>query len=72
MHVLKKDERLIKKFYDMLKQRGQKQFEIIINSQSYDVCIDDKFLNNIENMVIKFIENETKDEFNRFVYSKTN
>lgn len=72
IHTLKIDKDLIIKFFDILKQRKQKQFEIMINNKLYDVCIDVKFLNNIENMVIKFIENKTENEFNKFVYSKIN
>ena len=71
LHNFKNDKNLYKNLYNSLKNR-KKEFEILINNQLYDVCISDQLFNDIENIIIKFIENKTEDDFNKFIYEKIN
>ena len=43
----------------------------MINKKKYKVCIDEVVFKSIENLVIKYIQNQTNDEFKKFVYGKT-
>ena len=65
------DKNFSKSLYNSLKNR-KKEFEILINNQLYDVCISNQIFNDIENIIIKFIENKTEDDFNKFIYEKIN
>ena len=69
LHKFDNDKIFLNSLYKSLKSR-KKEFEILINNQSYDVCIDDKLFNKIESIIIKFIENKTNDDFNKFIYDK--
>lgn len=71
LHNFKNDQNFSKNLYSSLKNR-KKEFEILINNQLYDVCISDQLFNDIENIIIKFIENKTEDNFNKFIYEKIN
>ena len=71
LHNFKNDQNFSKNLYSSLKNR-KKEFEILINNQLYDVCISDQLFNNIDNIIIKFIENKTEDNFNKFIYEKIN
>ena len=35
---------------------------------THEVCIDSQMLNKIENVIITFIENKIKEDFDKFVY----
>jgi len=69
LHKFDNDKIFLNSLYNSLKSR-KKEFEILINNQSFDVCIDDKLFNKIESIIIKFIENKTNDDFNKFIYDK--
>ena len=71
LHKFDNDKNFSKSLYNSLKNR-KKEFEILINNQLYDVCINDQLFNEIENIIIKFIENKTEDDFNKFIYEKIN
>ena len=71
LHAVNSDKNFLINFYNSLKSR-KKEFEILVNNQSYNVCIDKKLFNEIENLIIQFIENKTEDDFNKFIYRKTN
>tara|TARA_X000000950_G_scaffold243492_1_gene298603 strand:- start:485 stop:1156 length:672 start_codon:yes stop_codon:yes gene_type:complete len=45
-------------------------FNVIINKKKYKVCIDEIKFKKLENVIIKYIQNQTKDEFTEFVYGK--
>ena len=47
----------------------QKDIEITIDRKKYNVCINDNDYKVIENQLIKFIELNTLDEFNKFIYA---
>jgi hypothetical protein len=71
LHKFDIDKNFSKSLYNSLKNR-KKEFEILINNQQYDVCISNQIFNDIENIIIKFIENKTEDDFNKFIYEKIN
>jgi hypothetical protein len=71
LHNFDNDKNFSKSLYNSLKNR-KKEFEILINNQQYDVCISNQIFNDIENIIIKFIENKTEDDFNKFIYEKIN
>ena len=71
VYTFNNEKSFIKSFYNNLKS-GQKKFEIMINNEYYDACINDKSYKNIENLVIQFIESRTEKNFNEFIYRKIN
>ena len=71
IHKFDNDKNFLNSLYNILKNR-KKEFEILINNQLYDVCISDQLFNDLENIIIKFIENKTEDDFNKFIYEKIN
>ena len=46
-------------------------FTVTINKNEYKVCIDEKIFKNIEKLIVDYIQMQTKDEFEKFVYEKT-
>ena len=52
-------------------KNNSKEFTLMINKKKYKVCIDEVIFKSIENLVIKYIQNQTNDEFKKFVYGKT-
>ena len=52
-------------------KNNSNEFILIINKKKYKVCIDEVVFKSIENLVIKYIQNQTNDEFKKFVYGKT-
>ena len=69
MHSVNLDKRFILNFYENLKN-NEKNFKTKIDNVFYDVCIDNKIFKNLEGNIIKYIENKTEVEFNKFIYSK--
>ncbi len=67
---LKDNEEFIKNFFINLKNNSN-EFQIKINNKNYNVCIDELKFKTIENLIIQYIQNQTKDEFTKFVYEKT-
>ena len=60
----------IENFYNSLKNDSS-NFTVIINKNEYKVCIDEKIFKNIEKLIVDYIQMQTKDEFEKFVYEKT-
>ena len=71
LYKFNNDKNFSNSLYNSLKIR-KKEFDILINNQPYDVCISDQLFNDIENIIIEFIENKTEDDFNKFIYEKIN
>ena len=69
MHSVNLDKQFILNFYENLKN-NEKNFKTKIDNVFYDVCIDNKIFKNLEGNIIKYIENKTEVEFNKFIYSK--
>ena len=60
----------IENFYNSLKNDSN-NFTVTINKNEYNVCIDEKIFKNIERLIVDYIQMQTKDEFEKFVYEKT-
>src|SRR6056300_1808311 len=71
LHDLRNDEQFVKNFFENLKN-NQQNFEIAIDNEIYNACIDAKLFSNLENEIIKFIQNKTEKNFNEFIYGKAN
>ena len=67
---LKNNEEFAENLFLNLKNNSN-EFTLIINKKEYKVCIDEVAFKSIENLVIKYIQNQTNDEFKKFVYGKT-
>lgn len=51
-------------------KNNSNNFNVIINKNKYKVCIDEMNFKKLENIIIQYIQNQTKDEFTEFVYGK--
>lgn len=71
LYEFRNDKGFIESFFRNLKNKDQK-ISISLNNKLYDVCLDAKSFKNIESEIINFIENKTKDDFNKFIYRKNN
>ena len=71
LHEVSTDKNLIKSFYENLRS-NQKKIVTVINEEKYDVCINNKLFKNIEYEIIKYIENKTEEDFEKFLYGKLN
>ena len=60
----------IENFYNSLKNDSS-DFTVTINKTKYKVCIDEKIFKSIEKLIVEYIQIQTKDEFEKFVYEKT-
>ena len=69
LYDVSNDKIFIKSFFENLKNKNQK-IETSINNELFDVCLDNKVFKNIEIEIIKFIENKTEDDFDKFIYRK--
>ena len=67
---LKNNEDFAENLFLNLKNNSN-EFTLIINKKKYKVCIDEVIFKSIENLVINYIQNQTNDEFKKFVYGKT-
>ena len=64
---LKNNEEFIENFFINLKN-NTKNFKIMINNKSYNVCINEKLFSDIEKTIFIKIEEKTKSRFERFIY----
>ena len=71
LHDLRNDEQFVKNFFENLK-KNQQNFEIVIDNETYNTCINEKLFSNLEKEIIKFIQNKTEKDFNEFIYGKAN
>ena len=67
---LKDNEDFIKSFYNNLKS-NTKDFQITINKVKYNVCVNELTFKTIEKLIVEYIQIQTADEFEKFVYDKT-
>ena len=67
---LKNNEKFVENFYNNLKNNTQ-NFQVIINNIEYKVCINDLNYRNIENLIVEYIQIQTAEEFEKFVYEKS-
>ena len=71
LHDVSNDKNFIESFFNNLRKKNLK-ITTSINEELYEVCLNDKLFNNIESEIIKFIENKTEDDFDKFIYRKNN
>ena len=71
LHKVDNDKNFIESFFNNIKNKNQK-IMIPINNELYEVCLNDKLFKDIESEIIKFIENKTKNDFDKFIYKKIN
>tara|TARA_B100000886_G_scaffold2429_1_gene1593 strand:+ start:2101 stop:2826 length:726 start_codon:yes stop_codon:yes gene_type:complete len=67
---LKDNKEFINSFISNLKN-STKKFQVTINGIRHEVCLDNLTFNAIEQFIIKYIQTQTKEEFESFVYEKT-
>ncbi len=68
---LKEDSFFISSFYEFIKN-NENIFQTKINGEIHNVCINNKSFKQIETAIVRYIENKTDDEFNKFIYGKIN
>ena len=71
LHDVRNEEQFIKNFFENLK-KNQQNLEIVIDNEIYNACINAKLFSNLEKEIIKFIQNKTEKDFNKFIYGKAN
>ena len=71
LHDVRNEEQFINNFFENLK-KNQQNFEIVIDNEIYNACINAKLFSNLEKEIIKYIQNKTEKDFNDFIYGKTN
>ena len=67
---LKDNEKFVENFFKNLKNNNQ-NFQIMISNIEYKVCIDELKYRNIENLIVEYIQIQTAEEFEKFVYEKS-
>jgi len=71
LYDVSNDKNFLESFFKNLRKKDLK-ITTSINEELYEVCLNDKLSNNIESEIIKFIENKTEDDFDKFIYKKNN
>ena len=71
LHDVKNDKDFILSFFENLKT-NQQDYQIKIDNQIFDACMDKDLFNYIELEIIDYIDNKTEKDFNNFIYGKTN
>ena len=51
-------------------KKNTQDFQITINEVKYKVCINELTFKAIEKLIIEYIQIQTADEFEKFVYEK--
>ena len=67
---LKDNEKFVENFFKNLKNNNQ-NFQIMVGNIEYKVCIDELKYRNIENLIVEYIQIQTAEEFEKFVYEKS-
>lgn len=68
---LQSNTEFIENFFNNLKNDSN-EFVITLNKKKYSVCLDQKTFKSIEKLIVEYIQMQTKEEFEKFVYGKTN
>ena len=58
-----------KNYYKNLKNKTA-NFEVMINDQLFQVCINNQILKEIDNIIVKYIEVQIEDSFKSLIYGK--
>ena len=67
---LKNNHYFIENFFSNLKN-NEKNFKVLIENKIYDVCVNEQYFKQIEQLIINYIQNKTKEDFEIFVYDKS-
>ena len=67
---LQSNTEFIENFFNNLKNDSN-EFVITLNEKKYSVCLDQKTFKSIEKLIVEYIQMQTKEEFEKFVYGKT-
>ena len=65
----KNNNAFIKNFYKNLREQ-KKEFKTFIDNVKYSICIDSKTFQIFEREILKYIEINTKDDFEKFIYDQ--
>ena len=71
LHDVRNNEQFVKSFFENLK-KNQQNFDIVIDNEIYNACINEKLFSSLEIEIIKFIQDKTEKDFNDFIYGKAN
>ena len=71
LHDVRNNGQFVKSFFENLK-KNQQNFEIVIDNEIYNACINEKLFSSLEIEIIKFIQDKTEKDFNDFIYGKAN
>ena len=71
LYEVNKDQLFIKDFFENVK-KSQQNYEIIIDGEKYNGCINNEIYSKLEKEIINYIKNETEEGFNNFIYGKAN
>ena len=71
LYDVRNDKNFIESFFKKIRKKNIK-ITTSINEELYEVCLTNKLFNNIESEIVKFIENKTEDDFDKFIYRKNN
>ncbi len=66
---LKDNSKFIETLFENFK-KNQRNFEIEIENQKFDICINEKNFSLIESKLINYIETKTENRFKEFIYEK--
>ena len=66
---LNNNNQFIEGFYNKLKNNSEKIF-IFFNEINYQVCIDEASFKSIEGLIVRYIQDQTSEEFEKFIYDK--
>ena len=69
LYEASKDQLFIKDFFENLK-KNQQNYEIMIDGEKYNGCMNDEIFTKLEKEIINYIQNETEKDFNNFIYGK--
>ena len=71
LYDVRNDKNFIESFFKKIRKKNTK-ITTSIDEKLYEVCLNDKLFNNLENEIIKFIETKTEADFDKFIYRKNN
>ena len=68
---LKSDKYFLKNLYENIKNNTN-NYQTRIDEKLFSVCLNSSQLNQIENLIINFVEKKTESKFQEFIYGKLN
>ena len=66
---LKNNQSFQENFFSNLKNNTN-NYSIVIDEKSYQICMDSKYLKEIDSIIIGYIENQIEETFNDFIYNR--